>query len=104
MIAATSSETATLIGVVLLLGVVAFGFAVGPKWWHWGSFIVLTVVLFIPLAMAFFDTVADRGHPERRHQSQCLDEEARDCTRRRHHRFEVSRVGPMEEGERWEAI
>ena len=26
----------------------------GPKWWHWGSFIVLTVVLFIPLAMAFF--------------------------------------------------
>ena len=54
MIAVTSSETAALIGVVLLLGAVAFGFLVGPKWWHWGSFIVLTVVLFIPLAMAFF--------------------------------------------------
>ena len=55
MIAAMSrSETATLIGVVLLVLVVVFGVLVGPKWWHWGSFIVLTIVLSIPLAMAFF--------------------------------------------------
>jgi len=51
---AIPSAAATLIGVVLLLGVVVFGFVLGPKWWHWGSFIVLTIVLFIPLAMAFF--------------------------------------------------
>jgi hypothetical protein len=55
MIAAMSrTEGATLIGVVLFALVVVFGFVVGPKWWHWGSFIVLTIVLFIPLAMAFF--------------------------------------------------
>jgi hypothetical protein len=54
MIAAMSSETAALIGVALLAGAVFFGFVVGPKWWHWGSFIVLTIVLSIPLAMAFF--------------------------------------------------
>jgi len=54
MIAAMSSEAAALIGVVLLAGVVVFGFVVGPKWWHWGSFVVLTIILFIPLAMAFF--------------------------------------------------
>lgn len=54
MIAAMSSEAAALIGVVLLAGVVVFGFVVGPKWWHWGSFVVLTLVLFIPLMMAFF--------------------------------------------------
>ena len=54
MIAAMSSATATVIGVVSLLGAVVVGFVVGPKWWHWGSFIVLTIVLFIPLAMAFF--------------------------------------------------
>jgi hypothetical protein len=55
MIAAMSrTETAALIGVVLLALVVLFGFVVGPKWWHWGSFIVLTIVLSIPLAMAFF--------------------------------------------------
>ncbi len=54
MIAAMSSGTAALIGVLLLLVVVGFGFLVGPKWWHWGSFIVLTIVLAIPLAMAFF--------------------------------------------------
>ena len=54
MIAAMSSETAALIGVALLAGAVFFGFVVGPKWWHWGSFVVLTIVLFIPLAMAFF--------------------------------------------------
>ena len=55
MIAAMSrTETAALIGVVLLVLVVVFGFLVGPKWWHWGSFIVLTILLSIPLAMAFF--------------------------------------------------
>jgi hypothetical protein len=55
MIAAMSrTETAALIGVVLLALVVVFGFMVGPKWWHWGSFIVLTILLSIPLAMAFF--------------------------------------------------
>jgi hypothetical protein len=55
MIAAMSrTEVATLIGVVLLAAVVVFGVVVGPKWWHWGSFIVLTIVLSIPLAMAFF--------------------------------------------------
>ncbi len=54
MIAAMSSATATVIGVVSLSGAVVVGFVVGPKWWHWGSFIVLTIVLFIPLAMAFF--------------------------------------------------
>jgi cation transport ATPase len=55
MVAAMSrTETAALIGVVLLALVVVFGFVVGPKWWHWGSFIVLTIVLSIPLAMAFF--------------------------------------------------
>ena len=55
MIAAMSrTEGATLIGVVLFALVVVFGFVVGPKWWHWGSFIVLTIVLFLPLAMAFF--------------------------------------------------
>ncbi|MGA3351907.1 MAG: hypothetical protein ABSD85_01815 [Acidimicrobiales bacterium] len=49
-----SSATAGAIGVVLLIGAVVVGLAVGPKWWHWGSFIVLTLVLFIPLMMAFF--------------------------------------------------
>ncbi|MGA2528210.1 MAG: hypothetical protein ABSG36_03495 [Acidimicrobiales bacterium] len=49
-----SSATAAVIGVVLLAGAVVVGLAVGPKWWHWGSFIVLTLVLFIPLMMAFF--------------------------------------------------
>jgi hypothetical protein len=45
---------AALVGVALLAVAVVFGFAVGPKWWHWGSFIVLMIVLSIPLAMAFF--------------------------------------------------
>lgn len=49
-----SSETAVVIGLVLLLAAVVTGFVVGPKWWHWGSFVVLTIVLFIPLMMAFF--------------------------------------------------
>jgi hypothetical protein len=49
-----SSAAAAVIGVVLLVGAVIVGLAVGPKWWHWGSFIVLTLVLFIPLMMAFF--------------------------------------------------
>jgi hypothetical protein len=49
-----SSATAAIIGVVLLVGAVITGLAVGPKWWHWGSFIVLTLVLFVPLMMAFF--------------------------------------------------
>ena len=46
--------TAALIGSAFLLGAILVGLAVGPKWWHWGSFIILTIVLFIPLAMAFF--------------------------------------------------
>jgi len=54
MVAVMSSATATSIGLAFLLGAVVLGFAVGPKWWHWGSFIVLTIVLLIPLAMAFF--------------------------------------------------
>jgi len=54
MIAAMSSATAGLIGVALLLVAIAVGLLVGPKWWHWGSFIVLTLVLFVPLMMAFF--------------------------------------------------
>ena len=49
-----SSATAAVIGVVLLIGAVVVGIVVGPKWWHWGSFIILTLVLFIPLMMAFF--------------------------------------------------
>jgi len=49
-----SSAAASVIGVALLVGAVIVGLAVGPKWWHWGSFIVLTLVLFIPLMMAFF--------------------------------------------------
>ena len=49
-----STGTAAVIGVVLLLGAVVTGRLVGPKWWHWGSFVVLTLVLFIPLMMAFF--------------------------------------------------
>jgi 4-amino-4-deoxy-L-arabinose transferase-like glycosyltransferase len=49
-----SSAAAAVIGVALLVGAVIVGLAVGPKWWHWGSFIVLTLVLFIPLMMAFF--------------------------------------------------
>ncbi len=49
-----SSAIAAVIGVVLLVGAVVVGLVVGPKWWHWGSFIVLTLVLFIPLMMAFF--------------------------------------------------
>lgn len=53
-VAAMSSATAVVIGVVLLVGAVIVGVVVGPKWWHWGSFIVLTLVLFIPLMMAFF--------------------------------------------------
>jgi hypothetical protein len=51
---AMSSVTAGIIGVVLLAGAVMVGILVGPKWWHWGSFVVLTLVLFIPLMMAFF--------------------------------------------------
>ena len=54
MIAAVSSLTTGLIGVALLVVAVVVGLLVGPKWWHWGSFIVLTLVLFIPLMMAFF--------------------------------------------------
>ena len=54
MIAAMSSATTGLIGVALLLIAIAVGLLVGPKWWHWGSFIVLTLVLFVPLMMAFF--------------------------------------------------
>lgn len=49
-----SSAIAAVIGVVLLVGAVVVGLVVGPKWWHWGSFIILTLVLFIPLMMAFF--------------------------------------------------
>jgi hypothetical protein len=54
MIAAVSSLTTGLIGVALLAVAVVVGLLVGPKWWHWGSFIVLTLVLFVPLMMAFF--------------------------------------------------
>ena len=54
MIATVSSTTTGLIGVALLLIAVVVGLLVGPKWWHWGSFIVLTLVLFVPLMMAFF--------------------------------------------------
>ena len=54
MIAAMSSATAGLIGVALLLAAFAVGLIVGPKWWHWGAVVVLTLVLFIPLMMAFF--------------------------------------------------
>jgi hypothetical protein len=54
MIASMSSATAGVIGVVLLVGAFVIGLVVGPKWWHWGSFVVLTLVLFIPLMMAFF--------------------------------------------------
>ena len=54
MIAAMSSATTGLIGVALLLVAIAVGLLVGPKWWHWDSFIVLTLVLFVPLMMAFF--------------------------------------------------
>ncbi|MGA3216401.1 MAG: hypothetical protein ABSD97_12025 [Acidimicrobiales bacterium] len=54
MIAAMSSATAGAIGLVLLAGAFVTGLLVGPKWWHWGSFVVLTLVLFIPLMMAFF--------------------------------------------------
>jgi len=43
-----------VIGVAMLLIAIAVGWTVGPKWWHWGSFIVLTLVLFVPLMMAFF--------------------------------------------------
>jgi hypothetical protein len=49
-----SSATATLIGWALLLGFVVLGFAVGPKWWNWGSFLVLSIVLIIPLAIMLF--------------------------------------------------
>ena len=48
------TEAAVVIGVALLLGAVVAGLLVGPKWWHWGSFVVLTLVLFIPLMMSFF--------------------------------------------------
>jgi hypothetical protein len=54
MIAAMSSATAGFIGLALLVGAFLLGLIVGPKWWHWGSFVVLTLVLFIPLMMAFF--------------------------------------------------
>jgi hypothetical protein len=49
-----SSATATLIGLALLLGAVVLGFAVGPKWWNWGYFLVLSIALIIPLAIMLF--------------------------------------------------
>lgn len=49
-----STELATVIGVVLLALAALAGVVVGPKWWHWGSFVVLTLVLFVPLMMSFF--------------------------------------------------
>lgn len=49
-----STEVAALIGVLLLAGAAVAGVLVGPKWWHWGSFVVLTLVLFVPLMMSFF--------------------------------------------------
>ena len=49
-----STETAAVIGVVVLAAAAVAGVLVGPKWWHWGSFVVLTLVLFIPLMMSFF--------------------------------------------------
>jgi hypothetical protein len=43
-----------VIGVAMLLVAIAVGWMVGPKWWHLGWFIVLTLVLFVPSMMAFF--------------------------------------------------
>jgi hypothetical protein len=54
MLGTMSVSATSLIVVAFLLVAVVIGFLVGPKWWHWGSFFVLTVVLFIPLMMAFF--------------------------------------------------
>ena len=76
MIAAVSSLTTGLIGVALLAVAVVVGLLVGPKWWHWGSFIVLTLVLFVPLMMAFFISAARRDRPERRDKPRRLGEKA----------------------------
>jgi len=54
VIAVLSSAGATVIGLAFLLAAIVLGFAVGPKWWNWGTFIVLTLVLFIPLALSLF--------------------------------------------------